>query len=269
MSLFKDLLPKDHGREFAFKGKKSAGKPKGAGIIFILIFIFSSIIFVLVSLENIIYYILIFASMISGFLDDRSSKPWGKYKKGIIDLIISFLAAFAFVNFEQSDFMLHIGNFSCFIPKSLFIIIVTIVLWILINATNCSDGIDGFCGTLSFISMVSIGLCGFFLDIQHDILCLIIIMDSSILSYLWFNSEPSKLMMGDAGSRAIGLFWGIISFKTGNIFLFIPFCFVLICDGFLGIIKIFLLRFLKIRIFKYIKTPLHDYFRKGKSWSNA
>ncbi len=28
----------------------------------------------------------------------------------------------------------------------------------------------------------------------------------SILGYLWFNASPSKLLMGDAGSRAIGLF---------------------------------------------------------------
>ena len=37
----------------------------------------------------------------------------------------------------------------------------------------------------------------------------------TILGYLWFNATPSKLMMGDAGSRAMGLFISIAILKTG------------------------------------------------------
>ena len=35
--LFKNKLPRDGGREFAVDGKLSAGKPRGAGIIFVLV----------------------------------------------------------------------------------------------------------------------------------------------------------------------------------------------------------------------------------------
>lgn len=39
-----DYLPKDAGREFAHDGKKSAGKPRGAGIIFVLAFAVAAVL---------------------------------------------------------------------------------------------------------------------------------------------------------------------------------------------------------------------------------
>ena len=44
---------------------------------------------------------------------------------------------------------------------------------------------------------------------------------------------------------------------------------VLILDGGLGLVKIFLLRFLKIRILTKVRTPLHDQARKVWEWSNT
>ena len=53
-----------------------------------------------------------------------------------------------------------------------------------------------------------------------------------------------------------------------------PLCFLLLCavfllDGITGLIKVFLLRFLKIGILKNIRTPLHDEVRKNRGWSDA
>ena len=39
LGLFKDRLPRDGGRKFAFNGKLTAGRPRGAGIILILVFL--------------------------------------------------------------------------------------------------------------------------------------------------------------------------------------------------------------------------------------
>ena len=41
----KNFLPQDQGREFAHDGKLSAGKPRGAGFVFILVFAVAYIIF--------------------------------------------------------------------------------------------------------------------------------------------------------------------------------------------------------------------------------
>ena len=98
--IFRKKLPKDGGRDFAFNGKLSAGKARGAGVIFITTFILASLLFVKITAEYLIFYGLIFASMMSGYLDDRAENPWGEYKKGIIDLLICGVTAFAFVHFN-------------------------------------------------------------------------------------------------------------------------------------------------------------------------
>ena len=38
-------LPRDHGREFAHDGGLSAGKPRGAGVVFILVFVLAALVF--------------------------------------------------------------------------------------------------------------------------------------------------------------------------------------------------------------------------------
>ena len=75
--------------------------------------------------------------------------------------------------------------------------------------------------------------------------------------------------MGDAGSRTMGLFISIAALKTGRPALYLPVALVLILDGGLGLIKVALLRFLKIRILKNTRTPLHDHVRKSWGWSNT
>ena len=280
LSLFKNKLPRDQGRDFAFNGKLSAGKIRGAGIIFVSAFTVVSFLTLalplnstalMMNLEYYFYLILIFLGMLSGYLDDASEKPWGEYKKGAIDLIISALTAANFVVFNPDILSISFLGMTLNIHPVVFGVIAAVLVWMLINATNCSDGIDGFCGSLTIVSLVSIMLANIFLGAEDvRINYLIIIMISTLVPYLWKNAEPSTMMMGDAGSRALGLFLCICILKTGNILLVIPFCFLLCLDGLLGIVKVSLIRFLKIKnAFKNIRTPLHDHFRKNKGWSNT
>ena len=75
--LGKNILPRDAGRAYAINGSKSVGKPRGAGIIFILTFTLSSVLFIPMDAELVIYLILVLAAMLSGYLDDSSQTPWG------------------------------------------------------------------------------------------------------------------------------------------------------------------------------------------------
>lgn len=265
LKLFKSKLPVDGGRDFAFNGKLSKGKQRGAGIVFICVFIISSLLFIKPSIELGMYYVVIFLGMLSGYLDDASKVPWGEYKKGAIDLVICLLTSGAFV-WKNPD-LLSLFGFK--LPWYVFLAISTVFLWMMINATNCSDGIDGFCGSLSVNSTIFIAIACAALGMSSEITALSVVMIFAIIAYLWYNAEPSTMMMGDAGSRAIGLFLGIIVLKSGNILLAIPFCFILLLDGLIGIFKVSVTRFLKIKILKNIRTPLHDHFRKNKSWSNS
>lgn len=269
IAAFKNKLPKDHGREFAVNGMKSAGKMRGAGILFICSFIISALIFVPVTAEYAIYYLMIFLEMLSGYLDDRSDKPWGEYLKGIIDLVISALTAATFVIFNPDLLGMSFFGLSFQLPKVVFGILAALVVWALINAVNCSDGIDGFCSSLSIVSLIPIAAIIWLSTKSSETVSLIAILILSLIPYLWKNAEPSTMMMGDAGSRAIGVFMSIAIFRTGNMLLVIPLCLMLCLDGLLGIVKIVTIRFLKINPLKKIRTPLHDHFRKNKNWSNT
>lgn len=269
LKLFKNKLPVDGGRDFAFNGKLSKGKQRGAGIVFVCVFIIASLLFVEITLEMIFYYIVLFLGMLSGYLDDRAKKPWGEYKKGAIDLVICALTSGAYIYGNADNLSLSFGFFEFELHWAVFLAVSTVFLWFMINATNCSDGIDGFCGSLSINSIIFITLACKLMDVGGDMGALSIIMVFAVMAYLWFNAEPSTMMMGDAGSRALGLFLGILLLKSGNMLLCIPFCLVLLVDGLIGIFKVSVTRFLKIKVLKNIRTPLHDHFRKNMGWSNS
>lgn len=269
LSVFSNKLPKDLGRDYAHDGKLSAGKPRGAGFLFIIVFIVAALLFVPFNREYVIYLILVAAAMITGFLDDCSRAPWGEYKKGLLDLLIAIMIAITFLNFNSNTVELAIIGTSFAIPKVVFGILTVILVWVSINVTNCSDGVDGLSGTLTIISLLTIYGIRQIKGQSAEFNFIILLFVICILAYLWFNATPSKLMMGDAGSRAMGLFIAIAILKTGCPFLYIPVALILIIDGGLGLVKVSLLRFLKIRILTNVRTPIHDHVRKVKGWSNT
>ena len=250
-------------------GKKSAGKPRGAGFWFVLVFIAVSLLFGRMDRELIIYLLLTGAAMLTGFLDDCSMTPWGEYKKCFLDLVIAVMVAITFLNFNSNEVELILTRKALVIPPVLFGILAVILVWVSINVTNCSDGVDGLSGTLTIITLMTVYLVDLIEQSGGAFSYLILIFCVCILGYLWFNAAPSRLMMGDAGSRAMGLFISIAILKTGSPFLYIPAALVLILDGGLGLIKVSLLRFLHIHILTKVRTPLHDQARKVWEWSNT
>ncbi len=262
-------LPKDAGREFAHDGKLSAGKPRGAGIIFVLVFAAAALIFVPFEREICIYLVLVAAEMLTGYMDDASSHPWGEYKKGLLDLIIAVVLAATFLNFNSNTIEIATLGIQVTIPPVLFGILTVVLVWGSINVTNCTDGVDGLSGTLAIISLMTIYVIDNIRGVTGSFSYLILLFVICILGYLWYNATPSRLMMGDAGSRAMGIFISIAVLKSGCPLLYLPAAAVIILDGGLGLLKVALLRFLKIHILRNVRTPLHDYVRKGKGWSNT
>jgi len=263
------FLPKDAGRDFAHDGKLSAGKPRGAGIIFVLAFVAAALLFAPLNIEYLIYLVLIVISMMTGFLDDASKNPWGEYKKGFLDLCVAALVAVTFLKYNSNVVELAMFGLKFTIHPLLFALLTVVLVWASVNVTNCSDGVDGLSGTLTIITIMTIYVINMVKEIPGDFSFLILIFAVCILGYLWYNATPSRLMMGDAGSRAMGLFISIAILKTGSPFLYIPVALVLILDGGLGILKVSLIRFCKIHILKNVRTPLHDHVRKVWMWSNT
>ena len=268
LKFFKRILPKDQGRAFAVNGALSEGKPRGAGIIFVTSFTLCTALFYPLDIENIIYLVLVYAAMLSGYFDDAAETPWGNLKKGLIDLVISLGIAFTYYFYNGSQVKLYITNSTFTIPAPLFIILAGVLVWTAINVTNCTDGVDGLCGSL--VMSVLLPLALMVTKSGAVDMLLPMIMFVTLAAYLWFNCSPSQMLMGDAGSRALGVFLAVMFLKTAAPFAFIPMAIVIILDGGLGLLKLSFRRFLKIKNFmEGIRTPLHDHARKNKGWSDT
>lgn len=268
LKFFKRILPKDQGRAFAVNGALSEGKPRGAGIIFVTSFTLCTALFYPLDIENIIYLVLVYAAMLSGYFDDAAETPWGNLKKGLTDLVISLGIAFTYYFYNGSQVKLYITDSTFTIPAPLFIILAGVLVWTAINVTNCTDGVDGLCGSL--VMTVLLPLAFMVTKSGAADMLLPMIMFVTLAAYLWFNCSPSQMLMGDAGSRALGVFLAVMFLKTAAPFAFIPMAIVIILDGGLGLLKLSFRRFLKIKNFmEGIRTPLHDHARKNKGWSDT
>ncbi|MCR4716345.1 MAG: phospho-N-acetylmuramoyl-pentapeptide-transferase [Lachnospiraceae bacterium] len=259
------FMPADQGREFAVNGDKSRGKTRGVGLFFVSVFIFIAVIFGKIDSECAVYLCLIFCGMMTGYLDDAAKTPWGEYKKGILDLIIAILVAVNFLYHNSAVVSLAIFDISFKISIPLYGVLIVILVWASINVTNCTDGVDGLSTTLVLISLTSMLVLGG----NGPFLELVPFFMSALLAYLWFNASPSSQLMGDAGSRAMGLVLAITILQTKSPFMFLLFAAVIIVDGGLGLVKVSLKRFLKISIFKNTRMPLHDHARKNLGWSDS
>ena len=263
------FLPRDMGRAFAHDGSLSAGKPRGAGIIFVFTFVAATLIFAELNIEIGIYLALIVVEMLTGYFDDAAEKPWGEYLKGFLDLAVAVVTAMVYLHYNTSDIVIASLGITITIPPIVFAILTVILVWASINVTNCTDGVDGLSGTLTIITLMSFFVLDGIMGVEDSFNFLILLFCVCLLGYLWYNATPSKLLMGDAGSRAMGIFIAIAALKSQSPLMYLLLGIVLIADGGLGLIKVALLRFLKIHILKNTTTPLHDHVRKKLEWSNA
>jgi phospho-N-acetylmuramoyl-pentapeptide-transferase len=283
---FSKNLPADRGREYAVQSEAAKGKPTGAGLLLIVIYL--SIIILVVPFDYLYIIIMgcILMAMVFGYLDDRSSKPWSEYLKGLFDLVISFIAALTlwFFKFKETKIWLPFTEELFLVGPGAFIISATVLIWAVINTINCTDGVDGLSGALSIIALLSLGITLYFIVGHSEVSSYLLLphypdgarwgimafaMVGSLAGYLWHNAYPSSMLMGDAGSRSLGLLIGILIINTGNPFIILTVATVVLVNGGTGLVKVALLRFFKIGIFRNIRFPLHDHFRHNSGWSNT
>ena len=200
--------------------------------------------------------------MMTGYLDDAAKAPWGELIKGILDLVMAVTAAVTFVLFNSTD-VVFFGNVY-HIPIVAYVILATALIWASINVTNCSDGVDGLCGSVSAIEFV--GYAYIFRRTYFSAAGLVFTF--VLVAYLAYNWFPSKVLMGAAGSRTIGFWMAILAMMSRHPFSFLLMSLVFIFDGGLGLLKLALLRVTKskLNLFKNIRFPFHDQLRKNMGW---
>ena len=263
-SMFRERLPHDHGRAFAVNGELSKGKARGSGLIFVLCIALVTLAVIPFRVEYLIYTVLLIASMLSGYFDDAADTAWNEYKKGLIDFVIAVVAGVAYLNFNGTGVQLLNWAFS--IPYPVYLLLIVVLIWASINVVNCTDGVDGLSASLAVVSIGTFLLA--YWEELGEYATAGVIFIGALLAYLWSNAKPSTLLMGDAGSRAMGFFLAILALKSNHPFAFLLAALVFVVDGSLGILKISFKRFLHISILKKTLTPLHDHVRKRMSWSD-
>ena len=264
------ILGADRGRKFAVGSEVNIGKPTGVGFYFVLVIAVVISAFNYTQLDIILTMLLLIAAMFTGFLDDRAKTPWNEYVKGALDFLIAlFGAAIATFMFSRDVVIGLTGNVIT-LPTPLYFILAVILIIVSINATNATDGVDGLSGTLAIIAFFSINLLsGINKTITSSSLCMCEVLIGTLFAYLIFNHYPSKMLMGDAGSRAIGLFIAMyimyVSLPIAYLVIGLPF----LLDGGLSILKITIGRLTKkkVIILKNTLTPIHDHLKKRKGFS--
>lgn len=322
-------LPRDRGKMLVKDGHTSSGKPTGAGCILASI-ILPVVLFCMplanfwdaaaadlpggpplkqalaTALWNLGLLACVYLSMLTGYLDDRSTVPWGELRKGLCDLLIAAAAAACLCRFKDMVVWLPFVKNALVVSWMVYMPVATLLLWFTINATNCSDGVDGLAGSLTLMALISLGallygVIGYkpladYLLIPHNAdgaryAILLFTAAGGLAGYLWYNAKPSHVLMGDAGSRMFGLLVGIGVLASGNPLLVFVVSPVILINGGAGLFKLLLLRFLKrlgfdtrlpgqrpgdddeqhvfVRALHSIRFPLHDHFRNKIGWSDA
>ena len=283
----KIILGHDRGRKYAQGSEVNIGKPTGVGFYFVLVFLLVSSIFCFLispitsdkgffESGNVVTglgfgLLAVLAEMVTGWLDDRSKNAWNEYIKGALDFVVSLIAGFIVVHFFGTRVYLAITG-TCFdIHPVLFYILAVLLFVVSINATNATDGIDGLSGSLSVIAVITTFIMGFLAKSLFDdnALLLVVFFVPALIAYLIFNFNPSKMLMGDAGSRSLGFFIAFFLIYCRIPLLYFIVGLPFLCDGGISIVKITVGRLTKKKIilFKNITTPLHDELRKNRKFS--
>jgi phospho-N-acetylmuramoyl-pentapeptide-transferase len=281
---FWDQLPRDRGRAFAVNAEQSVGKPVSAGLIFVSVFAAASLIFVPFDARAVRTLPFIVIAMFVGAVDDRTPGGLSEYRLAVLDFLIAFGAAAVISGFEDSTIWLPGWKDPIDLPLWLSLLLWTGVIWLSINATNCSDGVDGVSGSLSGTAILLLGGLLYAVIGNTDVAShlnipvnigganwaiMAFIMCGAVSAYLWYNAPPSELLMGDAGSRPLGLLIGMLVMATGNPLFLLLVGTVILVNGATGLVKVAITRFLGIKVLSNIRFPLHDHCRKNLGWSNS
>ena len=214
-----------------------AGTPTMGGIIVVLSVIVPVLLWA--DVKSIYIILIVFGTLVLslvGFLDDYL-KVVKKYPNGLIarykllgqvlvglaiGSVIYFSPQFEGINsLTTVPFLKDINfDFSVFyIPVVVFIITATS------NAVNLTDGLDGLAIGVIAIVMIALAIISYvsgnaifsdYLNIIYlpgsgELTVYVAALVGASLGFLWFNSYPAQVFMGDTGSLALGGAFGILA----------------------------------------------------------
>ncbi len=145
-----------------------------------------------------------------------------------------------------------------------WIIPITVLIIVLMsNAVNLTDGLDGMAGSISSVAFACYGTIAYLQD-QVYLMAFCFTVVGALLAFLWYNAFPAQLFMGDTGSLALGATLGLVAVMTGQWLLLPVVGFVFMAVAGSVILQVGYFKWTKRlygegrRIFKM--APLHHHF---------
>ena len=204
----------------------------------------------------------------------------------ILYFIFSFVVAvfcYKFIPELKGDLTIPfcpIDVFQIHLPNWIFVAFMTFVIAASANGTNFTDGLDSLVSVPILTSMFFVGLVAYvsgnfifsqYLSVPYlpgcdELFPLATSIAGALLAYLWFNSPPAEIYMGDAGSVGFGATIGIM-FILVQAGLFLPIvCIIIIAEACSVLMQITWFKITKKatgtgkRIF--LCAPLHHHYQK-------
>jgi phospho-N-acetylmuramoyl-pentapeptide-transferase len=133
------------------------------------------------------------------------------------------------------------------------------------NAVNLTDGLDGLAaGTAAVALFAYAGIA--FLRGQNDLAILGSCLTGACVGFLWYNSHPAAVFMGDTGSLALGAALAGMAVATGMEVLLLLIGGLFVVEAVSVMIQVFSFRVFHRRVF--LMTPIHHHFEL-KGWSET
>lgn len=265
-----------------------SGTPTLGGVLIMMVFTISTLIFV--KNLNIVILVILFASIsfaTIGLIDDIL-KLLFKNSKGLparVRLILEFLVAIVCINYLLSVYPSEIAHSLLFPFVNSFFIPIGLLIWfvapfILVgtaNSVNLSDGLDGLASFISmgiffifFILLYIIITPNLYIKFSYtsmfyynnirEIMVVIASMMGALCGFLWFNSHPAKVFMGDVGSLGVGATMGIIAIAIKQEIVLALVGLLLIVESVSVIIQVYYYKLTKRRFF--LMAPIHHHYEK-------
>lgn len=184
-------------------------------------------------------------------------------------------------NLDYSELLPIDGAAKQVVGWAIFIAMTAFIVTMLSNCVNLTDGIDGLASGLSAIVGVALGVLAYvsshfqmagYLNIMYivgaeELVVFAAAFVGATLGFLWYNSYPAQVFMGDTGSLMLGGIIGVFALLIRKELLLPILCGVFIMEGISVILQVFYFKYTKRkygegkRIFRM--SPLHHHYQKG------
>jgi len=197
------------------------GIPTMGGILIILGILLPIILTNLWQSEFIVFILIVLATAVIGFSDDiikiKKERSLGltASQKILLQIIIGLIFGVYVYFYLPNARNIFVPILKDYINLGIYVIPVILLTYLsAVNAVNLTDGLDGLASTITFIVSIT-----FFIIIavtsQSEIGYLSLSIAGANLGFLWYNSKPASVFMGDVGSLSLGAALAVIFSYTG------------------------------------------------------